>query len=179
MAKRKLSKKPELTFGSVCLVKTVDGLENAHLALLKQLVVEEGLHGIYLAFGKPGYAVFGPKSGLEAIAKNLFVIDARSGARIPAAEGQLSLQGPTALTELSVYITKLTHDMSYRFVVIDSVNEVLKANGEEATGKFIEYVSGKVRRLEMNCIMFFVADSKAKRMMKTLESVSDQKIEME
>jgi len=178
MPGKTLAKKPELTFGSVCLVKTVDGLESAHLALLKNLVVDEKLHGIYLAFGKPGYKVFGPKSGLEEIVKSLFVIDARSGARIPAAEGQISLQGPTALTELSMYITKLTHDMSYRFVLIDSVNEVMAANGEDATEKFIEYVSGKVRRLEMNCIMFFVADRKAKKMMKTLESVSDQKIDM-
>ena len=161
---------------AVCAVRINEKDDAVRLALLSGLLKKPGARGIYVSYSRQTGQLFSSGKKWESIAKSLFAIDALATPGKRWADA--ALQSPTSLTELSVQITKLTHDPKYSFVVLDSVSGMAAFNGMAMAGKFVLYLANKMRALDMHCVLLYLPDGKSGEIAAELASVSDMKVDL-
>ena len=94
------------------------------------------------------------KKGIDV--KKLFFIDAISGAigeKSTAGNCQI-VQNPSALTELSIQITNACVTKKPSFFIMDSLSTMLVYNNENATIRFIHYLTVQLRKSKIAGVIF-------------------------
>jgi len=172
-----IGKACNLKGSSVCAVRVKDD-DGTLFALLSHLTGKQGTHGIYISYEKPSQRLFSMSKEGKRISGKLFTIDAECGRGMKTSANAACLQSQTSLTELSVNVTKLTHDPKYKFVVLDSVSGMAAFNGQETTERFVRYLANKAKRLDMACILIFPKDEKADLLVKAFSAVFDGQVSL-
>ena len=174
-AARMVEKECGLKGSAVCAVRVKE--DAATLAVLSHLTGKLGMDGVYISYEKPSQR-HSASSEWGRIAEKLFIIDAdcRRGMKNTAAAA--CLQSQTSLTELSVDITRLTHESKYKFVVLDSVTGMATFNGQDTTERFVRYMANKMRGLDMGCILIFPMDEKSDVLAKSLSTAVDRQVSL-
>lgn len=118
---------------------------------------------IYISFGKSAPAL--QKSGADLSLINW--VDASGeiyykASPLKAATNLSFVENPRALTHLSMIISGMASSGNFSFVVLDSVNDLLAANGEEKTLKFLFFLVKKFEHLHIGALFFAVQDAKFK-----------------
>ena len=172
-----IGKACDLKGSSVCAVRMGDN-DAPVLSLLSHLTEKLSMDGVYISYDKPSQRLFSASNKGKKISEKLFIIDAECSHGMKSPANAACLQSQTSLTELSVNVTKITHDQKYRFVVLDSVSGMATFNGQETTERFVRYLANKARGLDMACILIFPKDEKADLLVKSLSSLLDGQVSL-
>ena len=147
--------------------------------ILNYFVNDLKLKGIYIAFTTPTKQMFAKMKNGKQILDNIKVIDA-IGTKKTAISGENAqcMQGPTALTEISICITKCTNTGKCGFVYVDSMTSLTRYNGSELAERFMRYLINKLRSMDIPRQILFVYDEKTNPMVNIALPLVDEHIIM-
>jgi KaiC/GvpD/RAD55 family RecA-like ATPase len=101
-----------------------------------------------------------------------------SGLRIidacPVKLSRASSSGKLSLTRLSMDITNVTAEASYRFLILDSMSTLLVYSDQNTAERFIHYLINKLRLLGTGGIILAVNDEASKKISPTLAQFCDE-----
>ncbi|MBU2559428.1 hypothetical protein KKA03_00860 [archaeon] len=132
----------------VLLVTPAAKYQNVNLELLKYMITENDLPGVYITVNKP-YTVM--KKQLEGIVdtKRIIFIDAVSKARgdKQVEEGVLLIDSPKNLTDISIAISEAANSIpeARKFILFDTLSTLLLYNSAGTVARFTHYLVGRMR----------------------------------
>jgi hypothetical protein len=161
--------------GNVVLIVTGEGSYFRKISgVLKFLTKTKGKQGVYVSMSKPYSKVSKNLKGVDL--DNLLFLDgisSRLQEKSSLHDNCINLQGPTSLTEASIFITKATIKGNVDFIIVDSISGILRYNNEKITMRFVEYVISKIK--SVNTIGIFAIDGSDfnKPIVKVIKDLAD------
>jgi hypothetical protein len=146
-------------------------------SLLEHLVAKLKMKGVFIVYSVPAETLFSGMKNGKFYLSNLAVVDA-AGAKSQAAKSKniYSMQGPSSLTELSIYITKFTDTGKYGFIYIDSLSALGKYNSFETSERFVQYLVRKLRSMKISGQLLFLHDEAAEKLLAVAVPLVDRHI---
>lgn len=153
LVREKISKHPK---DSILFVVTPSERYVAvNLAITDYLVNDKKLCGIYLTLNKPFNSISKMLKELKVNLSSLLFLDGASaliGIK-PTDSNCLLLQSPSALTDMSIALSKATKGGNMKFFILDSFSAMLIYNNENSAVQFTHSVIGLLRKNSMTGII--------------------------
>jgi KaiC/GvpD/RAD55 family RecA-like ATPase len=140
----------------VLLVTPAAKYQNVNLELLKYMVTENDLPGVYITVNKP-YSVM--KKQLEGVVdtRKIIFIDAvtKAASDKKLDEGVLLIDSPKNLTDISIAISEATNSIpeARKFILFDTLSTLLLYNSAGTVARFTHYLVGRMREWEAEGIL--------------------------
>lgn len=143
---------------------------------IKFLLENKKARGIYVTFNKPVFVLmdFLQSKGIET--DRLFFIDGISGATQNQLTGKNNfavLSGPTALTELSIEITRAKETGQYEFILFDALSTILIYNSQKRTIQFTYFLMTKLRDYNFSGVVLFIKSELEKEVFDSVAHLTD------
>jgi len=155
-------------------------LQNKKITEINKEVIkfaqEKTKGGIFVTFNEPAAMLANEINQTEKKAP-VFFIDCVSKKK--EKKGNIIyISNPKSLTELSIEITKLTRTGQFDFFCIDSLSTLLIYNDSEMTGKFIYFITNKMKILGIKSVLIISDKENKEKIKKLIEQICDQCIEL-
>jgi len=133
--------------------------------------------GIYVSFNKQYseiQSIF-EKNGIDK--DKVYLIDAvsKKGKNFP--KGCYCLNSPESLTELSIVLTNLLKQR-YEFIFFDSLSSLLIYNNLETVERFVHYLTGKIKYLQVKGVFITLNDTKSRDLILVISPFFDAHIDL-
>lgn len=156
---------------------------NANVQILKFLVKESNMPGVYVTLNTP-FPNVKKKLDLEKIDSRMIIfIDAvtKTGMGIERKDNALLIGNPQNLSDISVAMDQAIRSLpgKNRFVFFDSLSTLLLYNSPVIVAKFIHFLSGKMRAWQVKGILISLKNKKDKELIDSLLPFCDKYINME
>jgi archaellum biogenesis ATPase FlaH len=165
----------------VTLISSMENYASVNKEILEYFINKQKMTGIYVTMNKP-YETLKTSLARDNIdSKKLFFIDAISATvgkqTIKTAE-MLSVQNPSALTEISIGIAKVAKAKKYDFLIMDSLTTMLVYNTEETTLKFMHYLTNLIRQYKLSGVILSLEDDMEKKTLRSIVQFCDSCIKI-
>ena len=176
-------KKEIKTLRDYIILITVDAkdYQKVSTSIIKFLVSEQGLPGVYVTLNKP-YEVVKRNLASSSIDHRLMIfIDAtsRSG-DIKKVENCLYIGSPEKLSDLSVAMHQAVKALptNEKFLIFDSLNTLSIFNKPSTVARFIHFLTGKIREWKVKGIIITLEKETEPSLLDELTQFSDYRIDM-
>lgn len=153
-----------------------------NVALLKKLVHDEKMHGVYITINRPYQNL------LEIFKKNgvpvdhIFFIDAitkMTGGKETDAPNCIFLDSPTNLTDITIAVKQAISLMgdAKKFIFVDALSTLLIYNEGQTVIKFAHFLTGRMREWKTEGIIISIQKEMDERLTSQLIQFCDKKIE--
>ncbi|MDO8511115.1 MAG: hypothetical protein Q7S55_03030 [Nanoarchaeota archaeon] len=151
------------------------GYHQAHPFILKYLT--EKSKGIYISFNKQYFEIQSiiEKTGIDK--DKVYCIDAISKKDKNLPKGCYCLNSPESLTELSIVLTNLLKE-GYEFIFFDSLSSLLIYNDLETVERFVHYLTGKMKYLQVKGVFIILNDTKSRDLIQVISPFFDAHIDL-
>ena len=165
----------------VTVLPSTENYSDVTTAILDYLINERKMSGIYFTTNKPYETLANALKNSNVDAKKLFFIDAISGivGKKSDAGNCVIVQNPSALTELSIQITEACTTKKPSFLIMDSLSTMLVYNNENATVRFIHYLTTQLRKCKVAGVIFSLEKDIEKKMLDDITMFCDKVINFE
>ncbi|MFH1835840.1 MAG: ATPase domain-containing protein [Methanobacteriota archaeon] len=131
------------------LVSSAQQHNEAAMALSKMLVEEDGRNGVYITFNRPFEQVVKDFNFNNIDISKVIFIDciSKMAGRFPGKkENAVFIDNPSSLEEVGMYAEKILARMPEpKFIILDSISNLLIYNDKNSMGEFIHYLINKLR----------------------------------
>jgi len=151
------------------------GYHQAQPFIIKNLTKKS--KGIYVSFNKQYSEIQSviEKTGIDK--DKVYCIDAVSKKQKDVPKGCYCLQSPESLTELSIVITNLLKQ-GHGFIFFDSLSSLLIYNDLETVERFVHYLTGKMKYLQVKGVFIALNDAKSKELIPVIAPFFDAYIDL-
>ena len=132
---------------------------------------------IYVTLNKPISAILSGFEAKKIDSSRFFFIDGISGAtqtKESIDKKFVVLSGPTALTELSIEITKAKETRKYNYVFFDALSTLLIYNSQKRCLQFSYFLLTKLRDYEFSGIIIYLKSELEKEVFESVAHLSDK-----
>jgi len=143
--------------------------------LLIQRLVKEKKSGIYVTLSVAHSVIVNRLEKGKSKANSLFFID---GAGKKCTDGlkeghYKSVQGPEALTELSIAISEVANTGNYQFLFLDSIGTLQLYNDFENASKFTRFMTNKLKLMGITCVIISLDESQSEKLNSVLKQSAE------
>lgn len=163
------------------IITNSSNYSNIRNKIINELTNKMKLKGVYITFNKPGSTLMNELKNEKIDTLQLYFIDTISKRLIKDTSYWDNLtvtQGPEALTELSIELTKAIHSGIYDFLILDSINAMITYNDPETVKRFIHFLINKSRHLFIKGVFLTLKDNKTENIINNLSIVTDEVINL-
>ena len=155
--------------------------QNATIDILKFLVNEQGIPGVYVTLNKP-YEIIQRNLMNNGIDPNLVIfIDATSRPEgIRKVGNCLYIGSPEKLSDISVAMDQAIKALttSDKFLVFDSLNTLSIFNKPTTVARFVHFLAGKIREWKIKGIIITLEKETEQSLLDELTQFSDARIDL-
>jgi len=130
---------------------------------------------IYMAIAKPAARLVEALEEQKINTKNIGFIDC-SGIPIKDEKKVIAVPSPSALTEISIALTKMTDSGKYNSLYVDSISSLLIYNSQNKVERFIQYIINKASNMGLRIIILAVNDEKSKEVINLLIQITEKQV---
>lgn len=163
---------------SIILITTEDKYYDVASKLL-EFLTKKGDHGVYVSINKPYTKV---QQNMRKIdwTKILFLDGISRTLKDEKKEGGdcIFLQGPTALTEMGICVSKAVNEGDFKFFMLDSMSALLAYNRDITALKFIQFMASKSKSSSIIGIVVVNSDDEEKKIVSAVKDLSDEIIKV-
>ena len=124
---------------------------------------------VYLTFAVPA-----EKVDMPLVALDMEWIDATGANHSPSPGFSVSyFESAKHLVQLSSVIGAMASGGNHSFLIVNSLNEIIDANGEEKAAEFMSFLASRLKSSGMGGLFFILADAKTARFIKTISPLFD------
>ena len=169
--------------GEVTLYLTsAEGYIKANVTILKKLVNEQKIPGIYITVNKPYLDLIHIFSKNDIKFDHIFIIDAitkATGSEPPDAKNCIFLDGPTNLTDLTIALRQAVDLMKdkNKFIFFDALSTLLIYNPEKTVVKFAHFLTGRIREWDAQGILISIDKDMNETLKSQLIQFCDKKVD--
>lgn len=140
------------------------------------LLEEKNSRGIYVTLNKPVTVLAKELEGKKIDSKRLFFIDGITGttAKKEEPENFVILSGPTALTELSIEITKAKETGKFDFLLFDTISTLLIYNSQKRSLQFAYFLLTKLKDFALSGIIIYLKSDLEKEVFESVAHLGDK-----
>ncbi|MFQ6086159.1 MAG: ATPase domain-containing protein [Candidatus Bathyarchaeia archaeon] len=161
---------------SLLLSCEIEDYFKTNMLVLKRLVNERGLKGIYVAVNKPSSSLAEALSREGVDTGKLSFIDCAT--TDVEAEGVILVK-PENLTDISAAISQLVKDIEgEKFVYLDAVSTLYIFNPSNVVERFVHHLIPRLKASKVGLILVAVRDEMERRSLATLTAFCDMKVDM-
>lgn len=153
--------------------------------IIKILVNELGLDGIYITVNKPYQSLAQLFNENKINVEKIFFIDCITktvGGKPQITENCLFIASPQNLTELGVALAQAMEIMKgkpNKFLILDSLSTLLVYNNAGTVARFSHFLTTRIRLSKLKGIFIIVEKEMDKKLLTTLEEFCDKTIKLE
>jgi len=140
----------------ISVATSVEKYSTVDMALLEYLVMKNKAVGIYVTMNKPYETLVNMLSKSNVDIRRLFFVDTISnviGRAHNNANNCVTIQSPSALTQLGIVITKACSSRKMGFLVLDSLSTMLVYNDSKAIVKFSHFLINQLRKYNLTGVI--------------------------
>jgi hypothetical protein len=136
---------------------------------------------VYIAISNPSDALIAAfkKEGIDT--DKYYFIDciSKKGGGINLRDNCKYMAGPTAMTKISICVSKLLEKKKTELIFLDSISSMLIYNDELSVIKFLHNIMNKVRLSDAKAVYIILESDLEKKLMKDVELFADKIVEFE
>lgn len=141
--------------------------------IINVLIKKLRLSGLYVTLNK-SCMTLSQELKQEKIDLSRFLFIDATGEEKPGRAGNcLFLQGGQSLTELSLAMTEASKSKTVQFIFFDSLSTVLVYNSREITERFIHYIVGKAKSMNLFMIIISVEEERSNKLLPLLSQICE------
>ena len=164
------------------LLVTVDAksYQKTIIDILRFLVKEQGLPGVYVALNKPFEIMQRTLAGNGIDTRFLIFIDATSRTESKKVENCLYIGSPEKLSDLSVAMDQAVKALQTedKFLVFDSVNTLSIFNKPGTVARFVHFLTGKIREWKVKGVILTLEKETDPALLDELTQFSDARADV-
>lgn len=153
-----------------------------NMAILKEVKKQEDIGGIYITLNRPYASLIKILEQNNIKTDNLFFLDCitKTVGAEKEQENCLFLESPQNLTQLAIAIDEIAKamPMKNKFLFIDALSTLLIYNQAGTVAKFLHFITGKMRVLELKGVMLSVEKELDPKIAEHLEQFVDKVIDL-
>lgn len=154
--------------------------QNATTDILKFLVTEQRIPGVYVTLNKP-YEIIQRNLADKSIDPKLVIfIDATARSEGKKVENCLSIGSPEKLSDISVAMDQAVKALpaAEKFLIFDSLNTLAIFNKPATVARFIHFLAGKIREWKIKGIIITLGKETDQSLLDQLTQFSDARIDL-
>ncbi len=159
-----------------------EGHPNAVISVLKKLVNDEKMGGVYLSFTKPSDNIISNMQEQKIREEDVYFIDCVSimaGKIITAKKDRVAyVENPSSLEDITLHIdnmlSKVTTDK--KFLFLDSLSSLSIYNNDKSVKEFTHYLINKVRLHDLIGIILTVDKKETEELVRIITPMCDHQI---
>lgn len=155
--------------------------QSASIGVLRFLVAEEGLPGVYVTLNKP-YEIMQRNLASNDIDSRLVIfIDASSSSHeAKKVENCLYIGSPEKLSDISVAMDQAIKALpsGNKFLVFDSLNTLSIFNKPATVARFVHFLAGKMREWKIKGIIITLEKETDQLLLDELTQFSDARVDL-
>jgi len=169
----------------VMFVTDVKGYFKDSVNILKILINNLKLDGIYITINKPYQNLIESLNESKIDTKKLFFIDCITktvGGKPEITENCLFIASPQNLTELGVALTQAMEAMKgkpNKFLLLDSLSTLLVYNSAGTVAKFSHFLTTRIRLSKLKGVFIIVEKEMEEKLLLTLSEFCDKVIKLQ
>src|SRR5271157_5390934 len=146
-----------------------DTYQEVNDMVIEELSKNYRLNGLYITLSQeyPDISEHLKKKGVD-ISKLHFIdgISMKFG-KYPKNDNCTFISSPKSIVDLSLSITNLTNSGKFVFLLLDSISTLLMFNGSKLTLDFFQYLTSKMRALNMKTVIILLNDEESSKQLKS------------
>ena len=165
------------------LLITVDAraYQKAYVDVIKFLVNDHGIPGIYVTLNKPYEIMKRNLEGNNIDSRLIIFVDATS--RVGGTkkiDNCLCIGGPEKLSDMSVAIDQAVKALptDEKFLIFDSLNTLSIFNSPATVARFIHFLAGKMREWKVKGVIITLEKETAHELLDEITQFSDARIDL-
>ncbi len=162
---------------------TVDAkaYQKAYVDIVKFLVNEQGIPGIYVTLNKPYEIMQRNLAGSNIDSRLIIFVDATSRAGgTKRTDNCLYIGGPEKLSDMSVAMDQAVKALPKddKFLIFDSLSTLSIFNSPGTVARFIHFLTGKMREWKVKGIIMTLEKETRHELLEELTQFSDARIDL-
>jgi len=159
----------EVVTGKRNTLAVVGSKKGIDAAFSSEFISRLNTNAIYLTLGTPA-----EKADMPLSAMDIAWIDATGARHSPSPGFSVSyFDSARQLVRLSAMVGAMASAGNHSFLVVNSLNEILDANGEEKTAEFVGFLTGRLASAGMGGLFFILAVPEAAGLVKEISPMFD------
>lgn len=179
---KEIFKKETKSLSDYILLITVSAkaYQNATTDILKFLVTEQHIPGVYVTLNKPYEIIQRNLAGSSVDQKLIIFIDVTSRAEGKKVENCLSIGNPEKLSDISVAMDQAVKALptTEKFLIFDSLNTLAIFNKPATVARFVHFLTGKIREWKIKGIILTLRKETDQLLLDELTQFSDARIDL-
>ena len=163
------------------LLVTVDAksYQNAVINVVKFLVNEQNIPGVYITLNKPYDIMQRSLAGSNIDTRLIIFIDATSRTESGRIENCLYIGSPEKLSDLSVAMDQAVKALptTDKFLIFDSLNTLAIFNKPSTVARFVHFLAGKMREWKIKGVIITLEKETEQSLLDELTQFSDARID--
>ena len=164
------------------LLVTVDAknYQNTAIGLVKSLVTEQNVPGVYVTLNKPYEIVQRVFASNNIDTRLVIFIDATARTEAKKVENCLYIGSPEKLSDMSVAMDQAIKALptNEKFLIFDSLNTLSIFNKPATVARFIHFLTGKMREWRIKGIIITLEKETDSALLDELTQFSDNRIDV-
>ena len=166
---------------SLYMVKA-EGYVKTNTGILKQLINEDKLFGIYITVNRPYHNLISILKDNKINTDNLFVIDAitlSTGGHPSDEKNCIFLDSPTNLTDITIALRQAVDVLKdkKKFIFFDTLSTLLIYNQSNSVIKFAHFLTGRMREWDTTGVILSIEKEMNETLINQLTQFCDTKVE--
>lgn len=143
-------------------------------ALSSDFLSRLNMNTIYLTLSMPAEKVDKP-----LVAMSMDWIDAAGQIHSPSPGfSVIYFKSPHELVQISAVIGAMASAGNHSFLVVNPLNEIIGANGEEKAVEFVRFLASRLKSAGMGALFFILATAKTARFVKKISPLFDDVVKL-
>jgi len=169
--------------GNVLLyLVSAESYAKTNTQIIKNLVQEKGLKGIYITINRPYQNLIEMFSRKGIDTDKIFFIDAITkvtGGKEVDVKNCVFLDSPTNLTDIAIAMRQAVNFMEgEKFIFVDAISTLLIYNNDQSVIKFAHFIIGRIRDWKAEGIIISILKDMDEKLKSQLTEFCDSKIEV-
>jgi len=163
----------------VLLIVPAEKYAEANSELLKYMVTEKNLQGIYITINKPYKSILEQLKKDKIDPKKIFFIDAitqTAGGTPEKTDEVLYMASPQNLTDMGIALEQALQSIQAKekFLFLDSLNTLLIYNSADTVASFTHFLTGKIRVMGLKGVFISLKKDTDHQLIEMLSQFGDK-----